>query len=105
MYSVFSQRKDIMRKLLSVTAVAALCAAAGPAAADAAKPVQYKGKTNAGHKITFGLKGIKATKVTSGVPVTCLSIQGGGAPMTGVQPLYFGWMKLPFRNYKHKQEN
>jgi hypothetical protein len=44
-------------------------------------------------------------KVTTGVPVTCVSIQGGGAPLTGVQPIYFSWMKLPFKNYKYKQEN
>jgi len=92
-----------MRKLLSLAALAALLVAAP--AAHAAKGVAYKGKTSAGHKITFTLKGLKALKVATGVPVTCVSIQGGGAPMTGVQPINFAWMKLPFRNYKHKEEN
>ena len=93
-----------MRKLISLTAVAALCAVAAPVA-NAAKGVPYKGKTSGGHKITLTLKGKRAMKVTTGVPVTCLSIQGGGAPMTGVQPTYYPWMELPLKNYKYKQEN
>jgi hypothetical protein len=95
-----------MHKLIAPIAVAALLAAsATPAANAAVKGVPYKGKTSAGHKVSFTLKGKRALKFTTGVPVTCLSIQGGGAPLTGVQPTYFPWMELPLRNYKHTQEN
>lgn len=93
-----------MRKLISLAAVTALCAVAAPAA-HAAKGVPYKGKTSGGHKVTFTLKGSKAMKFTTGIPVTCLAIQGGGAPLTGVQPMYYEWIRLPAKNFSHKQEN
>jgi hypothetical protein len=75
-----------MNKLTTtLLVVAALCAGALPASA-AAKPVKYVGKTTGGHKITFTLyKGGKRIKhLVTATPTQCLSIQGGGAPMTGM---------------------
>jgi hypothetical protein len=76
-----------MRKLtIAALACAALAAAMLPAAASAAKPVKYVGKTTGGHKITFTLyKGGKRIKnLVTATPTQCLSIQGGGAPVSGM---------------------
>jgi hypothetical protein len=88
-----------MRKLISLTAVAALCAVAAPAA-HAAKGIPYKGKTSGGHVVKFSVKGGKIWDFHSGVPMTCLAIQGGGAPLTGVEPVSVDWMYLPLKNHK-----
>ena len=82
-----------MNKLTAtVLAVAALCALAVPAGAAAAKPVKYVGKTSGGHKVTFKLYGgKKIDDFETGIPTTCISIQGGGAPMTGVDVWPNSW--------------
>ncbi len=69
-----------MRRLLLLVALIAPLAAAGPAVA---KPVAYSGKTSSGHKITFTTKGGRIHDLTAGVRASCLSIQGGGAPISG----------------------
>jgi hypothetical protein len=91
-----------MRKLIAFIAVAALFAAAVPAA-HAAKGVPYKGKTTGGHKITFKYSKGMMRDVVTGVPMTCVSIQGGGSPMTGVEPWY-GYVKVPLKPYTWKEE-
>jgi hypothetical protein len=92
-----------MRKLVAFVAVAALFAAAVPAA-HAAK-VPYKGKTTGGHSITFKYSKGKAHNVKTAVPVTCISIQGGGSPVTGVEPWTVGWMRTNLRDHKVTEPN
>ena len=67
------------------TAALALGVAAGPAAAKA-KHVRYKGKTRSGNTIAFTRTGNHVGTVTSGVPVTCLSINRVGQSNSGVDP-------------------
>jgi hypothetical protein len=85
-----------MKKLTAgLLAVAVVCVFAMPAGALAAKPVKYAGKTSGGHKVTFKLYGNKKIDdFETGIPVTCLSIQGGGAPMTGVDVWPNSWFPL-----------
>ena len=88
-----------MRKLISVTA-AALILLAVPQAAGAAKRVPYKGKTTGGHSITFTYGKGKMWDVVTMVPMTCLAIQGGGAPISGGELWSFQWIKVPLKKYK-----
>ena len=85
-----------MKKLTAtLLAVAAVCALALPAGASAAKPVKYVGKTSGGHKVTFKLfDKKKIDDFETGIPVTCLSIQGGGSPMTGVDVWPNSWFPV-----------
>jgi hypothetical protein len=93
-----------MRKLISLIAVAALFAGAVPAA-DAAKRVPYKGKTAGGHGVTFNYaKGMMWDFVT-GVPMTCLPIQGGGSPQTGAEVWNFKWVKVGLKDYKFSEQS
>ena len=56
------------------------------------KPVKYVGKTSGGHKVTFKLYGNKKIDdFETGIPTTCIPIQGGGAPMTGVDVWPNSW--------------
>jgi len=81
-----------MRRIASILVLAGLLAGAAPAAA---KPRAYAGKTSGGHKITFKLRGGKIVDPVAGVPTTCLPIQGGGAPTTGVDVMHpLGWVKV-----------
>ena len=90
-----------MRKLITLVALAAMLVVAVPAA-HAASGVPYKGKTTGGHKVTFRyVKGkAKIYRVVTGIPMTCLSIQGGGSPMTGVDSWTADWLKVPTKNLK-----
>jgi hypothetical protein len=88
-----------MRKLISMIAVVALCATVAPAA-NAAKGTPYKGKTSGGHTVRFTLKKGKLWNFATGVPITCLAIQGGGAPLTGVEPMSARWLRLPLKDHK-----
>jgi hypothetical protein len=85
-----------VRKLTGLTVLAALGAAAAPTA-DAAKRIPYKGKTPGGHTVTFTLAKGKLWNFATGVPMTCLPIQGGGAPMTRVEPWATRWVRSPYR--------
>jgi hypothetical protein len=80
----------------TVAALAALSVlAVGVAPAAAAKGVKYKGKSDAGLPIHFTFKKKRLYDMNSGIRVSCLSIQGGGAPMSGVDSFsYKGWVKL-----------
>jgi hypothetical protein len=81
-----------MRKAASILVLAGLLAGAAPAAA---KPISYVGKTSGGHEITFKLRGGKIYNPVAGVPTTCLPIQGGGTPQTGVDLMHpAGWVKV-----------
>ena len=83
-----------MRKSLVAVALVTLVAVAVPAAAGA-KTIKYKGKTSSGHKITFKVKGKRIYDPVAGMPIHCLSIQGGGSPMTGAELLHpKGWIKI-----------
>ena len=81
-----------MNKLsATLIAVAAVCALAVPAGATAA-PVKYVGKTDAGHKVTFKVvRDKKVVDFVTGLRTQCLSIQGGGAPILGVDPWPNTW--------------
>lgn len=71
----------------TVIAVIAAFVVAAPAAS--AAPVRYKGKTDSGHKVTFTVKKKRIHDLTSGVRMSCVPIQGGGAPQGG--PELFGF--------------
>src|SRR3954469_25382109 len=72
-----------MRKTIVPLAVLGLLALAGPASA--AKALSYQGKTSSGHKITFQVKNGRIRDLTAGIRMSCIPIQGGGAPMGGVE--------------------
>ncbi|HKP21055.1 MAG TPA: hypothetical protein VJT68_06035 [Thermoleophilaceae bacterium] len=84
-----------MKKLTTaLLATAAVCALAIPAgAAAASKPVRYAGKTSSGHKVTFNLKGKQIYKFSTGAPVTCIPIQGGGQNFVGAEPIEL-WFRI-----------
>ena len=63
-------------KLLA-TAAAAAALAITPAAADAAKPMKYAGKTKEGTKISFVLEGRWVVGIDTMLPFSCVSAQGG----------------------------
>jgi hypothetical protein len=83
-----------MRMITALLAAAALLAlAAGPASA---RSVKYVGKSTSGHKVTFTLKNGRIHDLTAGIRTSCLSIQGGGAPLGG--PEIFGFTgSLPLK--------
>jgi hypothetical protein len=64
--------------VLVAIAVLALTASA----AQAAKPLKYSGKTKEGTKISFILKNGWADQISSSVPTTCVSAQGGTPRVT-----------------------
>ena len=78
------------RKSLLAPALAAVALAAAPAAADAAKPMKYAGKTKEGTKISFVLDGGWVDRIKTTIPHTCVSAQGGPptAGMTVWSPPY-----------------
>ncbi len=78
-----------MKKTITALTVIAALALAGPAAA---KTTTYKGKTSAGNPITIKVKNNKINYILGGVRMSCLSIQGGGAPMGGAD--IFGIHKM-----------
>jgi hypothetical protein len=92
------------RTLISLIAAAALLAVAAPAAG-AAKGVPYKGKTTGGHTLTFKLDKRTMNSFVTGVPTTCLSIQGGGAPITGAEVWNFDRVRLGLRNFKFSEQS
>jgi hypothetical protein len=93
-----------MRKLIVFVAAAALLVTAVPAA-HAAKGIPYKGKTTGGHKVTFRYANGKMHNFVTGVPMTCISIQGGGSPMTGVEPWTADWVKVGVKEYKFSEKS
>jgi len=76
-----------MNRTATLAAIAAaLLTAAVPAAADAkAKPLQYEGKTKEGSKISFVLDGRWVDQISTMVPYSCVSAQGG-PPTAGLIP-------------------
>jgi hypothetical protein len=76
-----------MRKIIIPLTVIALLAAAAPASAS--KPVNYKGKTSSGHKVTFQIKNGRIHDLTAGISMSCLPIQGGGSPTGGAEVFGF----------------
>jgi hypothetical protein len=94
-----------MRKLITVLAAIALLAAVPASHAAKTKGIPYKGKTTGGHKVTFGLGKKKMYDFTTGVPMTCIPIQGTGNPITGVELWSFGWVSLGLKDYKFKEKS
>ena len=80
--------KKLTTALLCLVALVAF-----PAAASAAKPVKYAGKTSSGHKVTFKLQGKQVFDFETGAPVTCIPIQGGGQNFVGAEPIVL-WFRV-----------
>jgi hypothetical protein len=78
---------------LTASLICLVALAAIPAAASAATPVNYAGKTSSGHKVTFKLKGKQVYKFATGAPVTCIPIQGGGQNFVGAEPIEL-WFRI-----------
>jgi hypothetical protein len=70
----------ITKIAVALTVVAMLAVAAPAFAANAAT---YKGKTSSGHKITFKVKSGRVHDLVGGIRMSCIPIQGGGAPVGG----------------------
>ena len=94
-----------MRKLITLMAAAALIAVAAPAANAAHRGTPYKGKASGGEKVTFTLHKNRLYDFITGVPTTCLAIQGGGAPMTGMEFWNFTDIKLGLKDFKWSEES
>ena len=77
-----------MKKALATLTVPALLLLA-PSGALAAKALPYVGKTSSGHKITFKLKGKRVHKLTAGIRMACVPIQGGGRSLSGSEVFGF----------------
>jgi hypothetical protein len=77
-----------MKRLAVPLTVAALLATAGTASA-AGTAVKYKGKTDSGHPITFSIKNKRVVNLEAGIRVSCIPIQGGGAPTGGSEVFGF----------------
>jgi hypothetical protein len=75
----------MLKKNLLAPALAAVALVATPGAADAAKPMKYAGKTKEGTKITFALDGPWVDQISTLLPHTCVSAQGG-PPTAGMTP-------------------
>src|SRR5215208_1461024 len=92
-----------MKKLAAPLTVVALLAMAG--SASAASGVTYKGKTSSGHKITFKLANGRVHDLVGGISMSCISIQGGGSPLGGVEVFGFrGSLPLKAHNRYSFQE-
>jgi hypothetical protein len=93
-----------MRKLIPLTAATALIAVAAPAA-NAARGIPYQGKASGGEKVTFRLNKGKLYDFITGVPTTCLAIQGGGRPMTGMEFWNFTQIRLGLKDFKWSEQS
>lgn len=83
-----------INKMAAPLALVAALAIAAPAMAS--KGVAYKGKTSSGHTIKFKVKGGRVHNLVGGIRMACISIQGGGSPMGGVE--VFGFTgSVPFK--------
>ena len=71
----------MLKPKLLATAATVIVAGLAPAAADAAKPIKYAGKLAEGSKVSFELKGPWITKLSTMLPYTCGSAQGGLPPI------------------------
>ncbi len=87
----------MIKRTILVTAVAAVAAAAP---ASAVKGVKYVGKTSSGHKVTFTKKGKQIHRMTAGIAMSCLPIQGGGNPITGAEIWSFTGHVPAFKHVK-----
>lgn len=88
-----------MRRLSVLVAVAAVLAVVAPSA-HAASGVKYAGKGSGGHEVKFRLVKNKMWDFATGIPMQCLPIQGGGAPISGAEPWVFEWVRLGLKDYK-----
>jgi hypothetical protein len=93
-----------MRKTIAPLTLIALLALTAPAGA--AKAVTYKGKTSSGHKVTFQVKNGRIHDLTAGISMSCIPIQGGGAPTGGVEVFGFrGSLKVkPHLSYSFMEK-
>jgi len=93
-----------MRKTIAPLTLIALLALTAPAGA--AKAVTYKGKTDSGHKVTFQVKNGRIHDLLAGIRMSCLPIQGGGAPTGGAEIFGFrGSLKVkPHLHYSFMEK-
>ena len=87
----------MITKTLPLAVVAAL-AMSGTASA---KATDYVGKTDSGHKVTFTLKDGRIYDFGAGIRMSCISIQGGGAPLGGSE--LWGWNKGSVKVKRHNE--
>ena len=80
--------------------LALVTALAVAAPASAAKGVKYVGKTSSGHKVTFTKKGKNIHAMTAGIRMSCIPIQGGGAPLGGSEIWSFTGYVPAFKHVK-----
>ena len=87
-----------MIKKATPLAVVAALAMSGTASA---KSTDYVGKTDSGHKVTFTVKDGRIYDFDAGIRMSCLPIQGGGAPMGGSE--LWGWNKGSLKVKRHNK--
>ena len=77
-------------RLTAIAIAATAVAALAPSGAEAAKTTQYAGKTAEGTKISFVLDGRWVDRISTMVPYSCVSAQGGPptAGLTSWAPPY-----------------
>ena len=80
--------KKLTTALLCLVVLAAL-----PAAASAAKPVKYAGKSSSGYGVTFKLRGKQVLDFKTGAPVSCIPIHGTGQTFVGAEPIIL-WFRI-----------
>ncbi len=91
-------------RILAPLTLIALLVLAAPAFAG--KAVTYKGKTSSGHKVTFQVKNGRIHDLTAGIRMSCIPIQGGGAPTGGSEIFGFrGSLKMkPHLSYRFMEK-
>ena len=88
-----------MRKLIVLIAAGALLAPAATAA-NAVNGTPYTGTGSGGQKVTFRYAKGKMWDFATGIPMQCLPIQGGGAPISGAEPWATDWVRLGLKQHK-----
>jgi hypothetical protein len=88
-----------MRRVIVLIAAVALLAAAAPAA-KASNGVPYAGKGSGGQTVTFRFAKGRMWDFATGIPMQCLAIQGGGAPISGAEPWVTDWVRLGLEDHK-----
>ena len=69
--------------MITRTLPLALVAALTMTSTASARTVDYVGKTDSGHKVTFTIKDGRMHDLSAGIRMSCIPIQGGGAPLGG----------------------
>ena len=79
----------------------ALVAALAMSGTAVAKATDYVGKTDSGHKVKFTIKDGRMYDLQAGIRMSCIAIQGGGAPMGGSE--IFGFNQGSIKVKRHNK--